>query len=255
MNELIPIAHNNQRVLTTKQLSDVYETDVANIKNNFKRNSKHFVEGIHYYLLRGHDLRSFKNLVTDSYLVDKHVPHLTLWTERGANRHCKILDTEKAWEQFDFLEETYFRVKDMVRKQAEAVPTYPELLRRHADTLEENERLKEREKALLPQAQGYQLVVKSNNAQNMNAFAKSMNWGRNRLYDFLREQKIFMPNTAIPYQRFCEDGYFKVKYTARDGRTFPFTLVTPKGMDYIIRKVQECGVIHDLLNSKEVAVC
>ncbi len=35
-----------------------------------------------------------------------------LWTERGANRHCKILDTDKAWEQFDNLEETYFRAKE-----------------------------------------------------------------------------------------------------------------------------------------------
>ncbi|EQI52777.1 putative antirepression domain protein [Clostridioides difficile Y270] len=34
-----------------------------------------------------------------------------LWTERGANRHCKILDTDKAWEQFDNLEESYFNKK------------------------------------------------------------------------------------------------------------------------------------------------
>ncbi len=38
---------------------------------------------------------------------------LYLWTERGANRHCKILDTDRAWEQFDNLEETYFRVKEI----------------------------------------------------------------------------------------------------------------------------------------------
>ncbi len=38
---------------------------------------------------------------------------LYLWTERGANRHCKILDTDKAWKQFDNLEETYFRVKEI----------------------------------------------------------------------------------------------------------------------------------------------
>ena len=33
-----------------------------------------------------------------------------LWTLKGANRHCKILDTDKAWQQFDVLEETYFKI-------------------------------------------------------------------------------------------------------------------------------------------------
>ena len=46
-----------------------------------------------------------------------NVNQLYLWTERGANRHCKILDTPKAWEQFDNLEETYFMVKEQ-RKAA-----------------------------------------------------------------------------------------------------------------------------------------
>lgn len=56
-------------------------------------------------------LIEFKNLVNDIDLVDKRAAQLYLWTERGANRHCKILDTDKAWEQFDNLEETYFNVK------------------------------------------------------------------------------------------------------------------------------------------------
>ena len=47
---------------------------------------------------------------------------LYLWTERGASRHCKILDTEKAWEQFDHLEDTYFRVKEMPRLQGQPDP-------------------------------------------------------------------------------------------------------------------------------------
>lgn len=38
MNQLQIIEHQNQRVLTTKQLSDVYETSVENINKNFQRN-------------------------------------------------------------------------------------------------------------------------------------------------------------------------------------------------------------------------
>lgn len=109
---LAVIEHEGIRVITTEQLADVYETDINNIKNNFNRNKDKFSEGVHYYYLEGEDLRDFKNEVTDSDLVGKRASSLYLWTERGANRHCKILDTDKAWEQFDTLEETYFKVKE-----------------------------------------------------------------------------------------------------------------------------------------------
>lgn len=112
MNKLIPIEFRNLRVVTTDLLAQVYETDVNNIQANFKRNEKHFKEGKHYFKLEGEVLKEFKNRPTISQLVSKHASQLYLWTERGANRHCKILDTDKAWEQFDNLEETYFRVKE-----------------------------------------------------------------------------------------------------------------------------------------------
>ncbi|HGM3549798.1 TPA: ORF6N domain-containing protein [Clostridioides difficile] len=111
MNNLQVIERNNKRVLTTQQLADVYETDVNNIQTNFNRNKERFKENVHYFLLQGEYLKEFKNQPTNSQLVSKHSSQLYLWTERGANRHCKILDTDKAWEQFDNLEETYFKVK------------------------------------------------------------------------------------------------------------------------------------------------
>lgn len=66
------------------------------------------LSGKHFYLLKGDELRTFKHQVTGSDLVKSNVNQLYLWTKRGASRHCKILDTEKAWEQFDCLEENYF---------------------------------------------------------------------------------------------------------------------------------------------------
>ena len=112
MSNLIPVTYNNERILTTEQLAEIYETTTDNIKHNFNRNTERFKEGKHYYYLEGNRLRTFKNQVTDSPLVDPHTSQLYLWTERGADRHCKILDTDKAWEQFDHLEETYFKVKE-----------------------------------------------------------------------------------------------------------------------------------------------
>lgn len=116
-----PIEWKEQRVITTALLAEVYGTETNNIKTNFNRNKDNFTEGKHYFLLQGEELSEFKRLVTDSNpaLTDslKFAPQLYLWTERGANRHCKILDTDKAWEQFDNLEETYFKVKEIVNAE------------------------------------------------------------------------------------------------------------------------------------------
>lgn len=115
----------NQPVLTTAQLAGFYGTESNNIKLNYSRNKDRFVEGKHYFILTGEDLRQFKhkvtqsNLVKDSQknlktqaLVSHNVRHLILWTERGAARHAKMLDTDHAWDVFERLEDSYFKPQE-----------------------------------------------------------------------------------------------------------------------------------------------
>ena len=59
MKELTVLENNNERVLTTKQLAEVYETKENNIKNNFNNNKDKFIEGKHYYKLTGEELKQF----------------------------------------------------------------------------------------------------------------------------------------------------------------------------------------------------
>ncbi|MEY8675458.1 ORF6N domain-containing protein [Thomasclavelia cocleata] len=71
MNQLQIIEHQNQRVLTTKQLSDVYETSVENINKNFQRNRERFDERRDYHIVKGEELKQLKNNPTISPLVGK----------------------------------------------------------------------------------------------------------------------------------------------------------------------------------------
>lgn len=103
-----PIEWGGQVVITTAQLAEVYGTTADNINNNFSQNSNRFEAGKHYILLTGEELRQFKNLPVINGVVAKNTSRLYLWTRRGASRHCKILGTDKAWEQFDYLEDNYF---------------------------------------------------------------------------------------------------------------------------------------------------
>lgn len=98
------------RVLTTASLAECYETTTKIISQNFKRNSDRYEEGKHYICLKGDELRAFRaNLQIED--LPKNLNVLYLWTERGALLHAKSLNTDKAWEVYDQLVETYFRAK------------------------------------------------------------------------------------------------------------------------------------------------
>ncbi|EGB7356640.1 ORF6N domain-containing protein [Escherichia coli] len=107
VENLSPITHNQIPVITTELLAHLYGTDVANIKMNHSRNQTRFLEGKHYFKVVGDDLKNLR--VTFSYLqISPKTRSLILWTERGAARHAKMLETDQAWEVFEKLEDCYF---------------------------------------------------------------------------------------------------------------------------------------------------
>ena len=117
MNVPKAIERAGERVLTTAQIAEAYGADAATVKENFHRNKDRYVEGKHYYLLTGEPLRKFKRDVTNCNIaIPKNVNRYYLWTERGALLHAKSLNTDKAWEVYDFLVENYFRKKDILPK-------------------------------------------------------------------------------------------------------------------------------------------
>ena len=111
------------RVVTTETLADGYRTDEKNIRMNLANNRSRFVEGVHVFTLKGDELREFKNRVNNMGSVGKNARTLALWTERGAARMSKIVDTDAAWSFFETLEGCYFSHKKE-QQQALAVPNF-----------------------------------------------------------------------------------------------------------------------------------
>lgn len=119
-NKLVPIEFEKQRVLLTSQLAESYETEPQVITNNFNRNKEHYKEGRDYYCLEGDDFKQFK--ATTQIDLPPNINKLYLWTEHGSLRHAKSLGTDKAWEVYDLLEDTYFRAKEISTNISELSP-------------------------------------------------------------------------------------------------------------------------------------
>ncbi|WP_258086936.1 ORF6N domain-containing protein [Xenorhabdus bovienii] len=118
VQSMTAIMHNSIPVITTELLAGMYGTDVVRIRQNHARNTDRFYEGKHFFIIKGKELQEFKNRVSLSYsvanseVVGKRARSLTLWTERGAARHAKMLDTDQAWNVFEALEDFYFNQKE-----------------------------------------------------------------------------------------------------------------------------------------------
>ncbi|EMG9443952.1 ORF6N domain-containing protein [Escherichia coli] len=111
---LSPITHNQIPVITTELLAQLYGTEAIRIQQNHARNVERFIEGKHFYKLVGDELRGMKHRLSlsESVKIARNVRSLILWTERGAARHAKMLETDQAWEVFEKLEDCYFDRKD-----------------------------------------------------------------------------------------------------------------------------------------------
>ncbi|MHB1681489.1 MAG: phage antirepressor [Bacilli bacterium] len=94
---------------------------------------------------------------------------------------------------------------------------------------------------LAPKAEGFDVFLDGQNAKPIGEVAKVVGWGRTRMFRWLREKHILM-TTNIPYQEHIESGYFRVREVAKvhgdSVVNHPQTLVTPKGMQWLLKKLQ-----------------
>ncbi|MBD2196600.1 MULTISPECIES: phage antirepressor KilAC domain-containing protein [Calothrix] len=99
-------------------------------------------------------------------------------------------------------------------------------------------------KVLEPKAEVYDQVIANNTFHDMAEVAKIINiknMGRNNLFSFLRNEGILRGNNT-PYQNYVNQGYFKVVIKPnRMNVNNTVTLVSPKGIEFIIGLLEYAG--------------
>ncbi|WP_275389694.1 ORF6N domain-containing protein [Xenorhabdus bovienii] len=222
-NSLPVIVYRDQRVITTEQLAVGYGAEIKNIQNNFTRNESRFAEGKHFFNVEGEELQQLKRLPSLRGLVSKYTSQLTLWTELGASRHAKMLETDQAWDYYELLEETYFRVRSEM-PQMSLPSSYIEAL----ESLLKSEKEKaviaaERDKAIETKA----WIGNKREATAMSTASAAVR-ERNRLAELLGESKNRATVLAVekiterkfkwqPLKKWCKENNIE-PHTAPDER-------------------------------------
>ncbi|EEZ9252683.1 ORF6N domain-containing protein [Escherichia coli] len=111
VKNLSPVTYNQIPVITTELLARLYGTEAIRIQQNHHENKSRFIEGKHFFKAVGDELKNLRLVLNESQNEVKISPKarsLILWTERGAARHAKMLETDQAWEVFEKMEDNYF---------------------------------------------------------------------------------------------------------------------------------------------------
>ena len=218
MNELIKIQTNeNGHAVSARDLHEA-----LGIQKHFTQwwenqtNMLHLTEEKDFLTLR---LESTGGRPSTDYIIPLDIAKHLAMISGGENAH-KIreyfIEVEKAWNSPEMV---MARSLKFAAKQLESY---------------------QKEIALLkPKAEFFDQVADSKTAIEIGEAAKVLNMGigRNRLFQFLRDNDILMNNNQ-PYQQYIDRGYFRTieqKYTKPDGTTHINikTLVYQRGLDYI----------------------
>ena len=97
------ISYKDVAVVTTRMLADFYGAIPMRILNNYNRNQEWFVEGKHYFRIKGEELKKWRLTISlrDSQIGSK-ARSLLLWTQRGVGQHARMINTPEAWTLSDF---------------------------------------------------------------------------------------------------------------------------------------------------------
>lgn len=118
--ELAIREYNGQRVVTFKDIDTVHKRPNGTAKNAFRRNKKHFIDGIDYFILSSRE----NSKVHETYLSNISIPTrgITVLTESGYLMIVKAFTDDLSWKVQRQLVNTYFKVKEQEKPVLQAEP-------------------------------------------------------------------------------------------------------------------------------------
>ena len=240
----------NTELMTTKMVADYFEVVPETIKTVYNRN-KEELSKFGVKTLKGTEFQEFKREFQNETLFGR-ANSMTVYTKQSVlilgmlltdsnvaerlreelvNQQEVITDKQKIHSitKEEELMLNILRAKDGM-EQTLAIAELNNYKNRYIAELNVNiNRMKPKEEA-------YDTFIDASGYQKVGDAGKTLGIGQNKLYKFLRDNKVLM-NSNVPYQTYVDREWFVVKqYTLTNGiypKNVTQTYVTPKGIDGI----------------------
>lgn len=252
----------NCKVILAKTIADIHGVRLNDIQDLINQNIDEFEFGVDILDLCDENFKT--DAVGLGFITSNRQKHCYLLSEQGYMLLVGFMKTEKAKEIRKNLRREYFAMREVINSNEQLKARL--LLRIYnggqnaviASKQLTDMEVKEKTALLVhkieedkPYTEFAKHVTESSDAVDIGEFAKivkneNINIGRNRLFEWLRNNKYLMINNT-PYQKYLENKYFKVKEviktTAYGVKTFPKTLITGKGQVVLVEKLRtEFGI-------------
>ena len=194
-----------------------------------------FVENIDYWTdnkkVTRQDGALMPQVQTDHYLTLDMAKEIAMIQRNEIGRKIRkyLIEVEKNWNKPEVV---MARALKLANLQIES------LKQTNLSLLEENQ-------ILLPKAKSFDIVLNTDTYISIKTVADVINIagiGRNNLIKWFRNKGIFLPGQRVPYRKYIESGHFKVvEVRTPKGFIVNQTLVSQKGLDYVIKLLLEDG--------------
>ena len=253
----------NQKVILAKTIAEIHETDLKRVNELINRNIDEFEEGVDLLDLKTTVAENDRSIFEELGFNNRDISiskNVYLLSEQGYMLLVGFMDTEKAKEIRKQLRREYFAMREVINSNEQLKANL--LLSIYnggqegilaSKQLTEME-IKEATTPLLakieedkPLVDYAETIIQSSDSIDIGTFAKvvkdeNIPLGRNKLFDWLRINKILMKNN-VPYQRYIDNKYFEVieyTYNTPYGEKIGFkTLITGVGQVKIVEKLKK----------------
>lgn len=251
------------KAILAKTIADVHGVRLNDIQDLINQNIDEFEFGVDILDLCNENFKT--DAVGLGFITSNRQKHCYLLSEQGYMLLVGFMKTEKAKEIRKNLRREYFAMREIINSNEQLkAQLLLEIYNGGQNAVIASKQLTdmEVEKATTPLIKKIEEdkpytefakhVTESSDTVDVGEFAKivkneNINIGRNRLFEWLRNNKYLMVNNT-PYQKYLENEYFKVKEviktTAYGVKTFPKTLITGKGQVALVERLRdEFGVV------------
>lgn len=183
------ISWKNQPVFTFELAGHFFGNDPKIHKDNFNNNRERYREGDHYFKLQGSDLKEFLQTENCSVANPSKVRHLILLTQKGVARLAKSCGSERAWEVFEELEETYFKVQSL-KEMADDPNILIDLLIQNRSELQQKVKILEATKAQISTSREAQVMARYSHVKHHELIESELRELQRKSFGFYKPSDI-----------------------------------------------------------------